>query len=53
MIFNGVRVCGTQPVVDLETVWDQTVELLGWMAPGLAAIHAAHPAVPHLLAARP
>jgi hypothetical protein len=52
-IFNGVRLSGTQIVVDLQTVWDQTVELLGWMAPELAAIHEANPAVPNLLAARP
>lgn len=52
-IFNGVRVAGTQTVVDLQTVWDETVELLGWMAPDLAAIHVADPAVPDLLAARP
>jgi hypothetical protein len=30
-IFNGIRVSGTQTMVDLQTVWDQTVELLGWM----------------------
>ena len=52
-IFNGVRLSGTQTMVDLQTVWDQTVELLGWMAPELAAIHEANPAVPNLLAARP
>ena len=41
-----------RPSVD-QTVWDQTVELLEWMAPELAAIHEANPAVPNLLAARP
>ena len=40
-------------MVDLQTVWDQTVELLRWMVPELAAIHEANPQVPNLLAARP
>ena len=52
-IFNGVRLSGTQTMVGLQTVWDQTVELLRWMAPELASIHEANPAVPNLLAARP
>ena len=52
-IFNGVRVTGTQTVVGLQTVWDQAVELLGWITPDLAAVHVANPAVPNLLAARP
>lgn len=33
--------------------WVMLVELLGWMALELAAVHAANPAVPNLLAARP
>jgi len=40
-------------MVGLQTVWDQTVELLQWMAPELAAIHEANPAVPNFLATRP
>ena len=52
-IFNGVRQSGTQNLVTLHTVWEQTVELLRWMTPELAAIHEANPTIPNLLAARP
>ncbi len=52
-IFNGVRLAGTTAWVDLQNVWDDSVELLGWMAPDLAAVHLATPTVPNALAARP
>lgn len=52
-IFNGVKVAGTNNFVALNTVWDESVELLGWMAPDLAVLHQARPTLPAVLAARP
>lgn len=52
-IFNGIKVAGTTTWVDLRTVWQESVELLRWMAPDLAALQEVNPTVPTLLAARP
>lgn len=38
-IFPGIAESGTGNYVALEEVWDQSVELLGWMSPELAQIH--------------
>ncbi len=52
-IFNGVKMAGTNTFVDVQTVWEQSVELLSWMTPTLAALHHANPTVPAVLGARP
>ena len=52
-IFNGVTAAGTNNFVALITVWEESVELLGWMAPDLAALHRTQQALPAVLAARP
>ena len=52
-IFGGVKPSGVNQQVPLLTVWQETVELLGWMSHELAALHQANPTVPNLLAARP
>src|SRR5690606_25268145 len=49
-IVGGVRLSGTQTMVGLRTLSDQTAERLRWMVLALAAIHEANPAVPGLLA---
>jgi hypothetical protein len=52
-IFDGIRLAGTKDRIDLLTVWEQAVELLGWMNPDLAGVHRATPTLPHVFAARP
>lgn len=52
-IFDGIRLAGTKDRIDLLTVWEQAVELLGWMNPDLAAVHRATPTLPHVFTARP
>lgn len=52
-IFNGILLPGTSTPIDLLDVWDQSVELLRWICPDLAAVHAASAAVPALFANRP
>ena len=51
--FNGVKVRGTTTMVDVTTLWDEPLQLLGWMSPELEALHRADNRVPLLLAARP
>lgn len=38
-VFSGVKAAGTNILVDPQTIWEQAVELLRWMAPDLAALH--------------
>jgi hypothetical protein len=52
-IFDGIRAPGGQQRVSLLEVWNGTVELLGWIAPDLAAHHASHAVVPRLIDQRP
>lgn len=52
-IYAGVKIKGTNQRIALVDLWDQTLELLEWMAPDLAALHHAAPAVPEVFAARP
>lgn len=52
-MFNGIKPAGTNTFVSLQTVWDESVELLGWMSPELGAAHETNPAIPALLSARP
>lgn len=52
-IFDGVRVAGTTHRIGIVDLWNGTIELLQWMAPDLAALHRASPAVPRVFAARP
>lgn len=48
-VFNGVPIPGGQGRVALAQVWFDTVELLEWMCPGLAAIHRRERRVPDVL----
>lgn len=48
-IFNGVPIPGGQGRVALARVWFDTVELLEWMCPSLAAIHRRERRVPLML----
>ena len=52
-ILDGIRLAGRTDRIGLLAVWQESVELLGWMAPALAAVHLAAPTVPSLLADRP
>lgn len=55
-ISEGIRKAGSSPEtprVPLSTVWTESVEMLGWMSPELAAIHQDGPAMEGLLEARP
>ena len=52
-IFDGIKSPGSQQRVSLADVWSGTVQLLGWIAPDLAAHHSANSSVPLLLARRP
>lgn len=52
-IFNGVTVAGTNHVITIPDLWDQTLELLEWMSPDLGALHRAAAQVPTVFAARP
>lgn len=52
-IMNGILSPGTTTKVPLVVVWDQAVELLGWMNPALAEHHRAANALPTVFQARP
>ena len=52
-ILNGIRLAGRTDRIDIQTLWDQSVELLSWMNPALAELHLAQRTVPQVLAARP
>lgn len=52
-ILNGVQTPGSNTSVSLSEVWDQSLELLGWMSPDLASLHRNHSSMPELLNDRP
>ena len=52
-IFNGIKAPGTNRIVPLLVVWDETVELLEWLCPDLAEVHRVERRVPDLVARRP
>ena len=52
-IMNGIRSPGTTTQIALIDVWEQGVELLGWMNPYLAVHHRTANAIPTVFAARP
>ncbi|MCP3939334.1 MAG: hypothetical protein GY708_28630 [Actinomycetia bacterium] len=52
-ILNGIQSPGAGTVVALGDVWEQSVQLLGWMSPELADIHRTQSTLPRLIAQRP
>ena len=38
-LFKGITAPGSNELIPLQEVWEQSVELLGWMCPDLAAMH--------------
>ena len=52
-ILNGIQIPGSNAVVALGDVWEQSLELLYWMSPDLADLHRDHSAMPNLLQHRP
>ncbi len=52
-IFNGIKAPGTNTLVPLLTVWDETVELLNWLCPEIAELHRNERRVPQIYARRP
>ena len=52
-ILNGIRPQGSNTPVPLMDVWEQSVELLGWMCPDLADWHRTKGALPMMLRNRP
>lgn len=52
-IFDGIKSPGSRTVVPLLDVWDETIELLGWLCPDLAELHRVERRIPDLVARRP
>jgi hypothetical protein len=52
-ILNGVQTPGSNTIVPLSDVWEQSLELLAWMSPELANLHRTHSSMPELLNRRP
>ena len=52
-IFNGIKSPGTNTMVPLLNVWDETVELLDWLCPELADLHRNERRVPQVYDKRP
>ena len=52
-ILNGIQIPGSNTVVALGDVWEQSLELLHWMSPDLVDLHRDHSAMPDLLQHRP
>lgn len=52
-ILNGIQSPGSNAVVALADVWEQSIELLAWMSPDLAQLHREQSAVPKLIDRRP
>jgi hypothetical protein len=52
-IFNGIKSPGTNNVIPLLTVWEETLELLSWLCPELANLHVNTQRVTTLLASHP
>jgi hypothetical protein len=52
-IFAGVPIAGTTQRIGIVDLWNQSVELLGWISPDLAAVDCSKATVPQLFAARP
>lgn len=53
-VFNGIVIAGTNNQrVALEVVRDETIEVLSWIAPDLAALHRSDTTFPIALATRP
>ncbi|WP_419552648.1 hypothetical protein [Candidatus Poriferisodalis sp.] len=52
-ILNGIQIPGSNTVVALDDVWEQSLELLHWMSPDLAELHRGQSAIFDLLQHRP
>jgi len=52
-IHNGIVTPGGGPRISLVDVWNGGLELLGWMNPDLAQLHASQNLIPDLYACRP
>lgn len=52
-ILDGIQAPGSGGLVSLSDVWEQAMELLGWMSPQLAAFHHDQAAMPTLITQRP
>lgn len=52
-LFKGIVVPGTNDVLQLDEVWEQSIELLGWMCPELATLHRDSGEFAAVLARRP
>lgn len=52
-ILNGIPKPGSNTIVALDTVWEQSIELLSWMNPDLAHLHRSNTTMTRLLQERP
>lgn len=52
-IMDGIKSPGSSSILGLEQVWNETVELLSWISPALAAIYDEDPPFLSVLAQRP
>jgi len=52
-IIDGIKRPGTSTMVQLDEVWNDCIELLGWISPPLAQVHVDDPAFLEVFARRP